>query len=207
MLSQVSKVRTLTWLEFFSSIVASLAWPLAIIVALVIFKDPILQAIPRLQRIRYKELVAEFNKGLDKIERQAEAAGLKQVEHTEDIEDFEEHLQQIAQVSTNAAIVEAFRQIEKAAKALIKANGSRVDYKVAAPYRMIERLLREYSLLDTREVKIFHDLRILRNKITHSENFESTASQANEYIELASRLISKLEKEAAKISTPNSSNQ
>ncbi|MEZ5799558.1 MAG: hypothetical protein R3D29_02535 [Nitratireductor sp.] len=183
----------MTWLEFFSSLASSFAWPSVTAFALYHFKEPLVQAIPRLQRLKYKELEAEFDRGLEKIEQAAKEGGLEIEASTQVAEDFEEHLRQIAEISPNAAIVEAFRQIEQSAKALIRANGTQPDYKVAAPYRLIERILETTNMLGKREVKIFHDLRWLRNKVTHSESYVATRAQALEYIELASLLVSKID--------------
>ncbi|WP_210093610.1 hypothetical protein [Ruegeria sp. HKCCSP346] len=183
----------MTWLEFFSSIASSLAWPTVAIVALVLFKEQLVEAIPRLQRIKYKELEAEFDRGLEKIEHEIKGSDLGDIQDEEVAQDFEQNLLQISEISPNAAIVEAFRQIEQSSKALIKARGTRVDYKVAAPYRLIEKLLDSSGVLNKREIKIFRDLRLLRNKITHGETYFATPEQAKEYIALASALIGKID--------------
>lgn len=182
----------MAWLEFFASVVSSLAWPTVAVVGIIIFKKPIEGAIPRLQKLKYKELEAEFDRELNKIEQDAKDAGLETIEDAEVVQDLADHLKQIAKISPNAAIVEAFREIERAAKNLLKLKGHEPDYKVAAPYRLIERVLEKTSTLGAREVKVFRDLRQLRNKITHAE-YEATESQAIEYIELTGQLISKME--------------
>ncbi|WP_109315923.1 hypothetical protein [Pseudovibrio ascidiaceicola] len=183
----------MTLLQFLSSLISSLAWPTVAVVALVFLREPIVQTVPRLQRFKYKELEADFSRELEKIEQEAKESGLKEVENTEAIIDFEEHLQQIAEISPNAAIVEAFGQIEKSAKAVIKKQNERLDYKVAAPYRLIERFLESTDILGKKEIKIFRDLRLLRNKVTHSESYFATREQAQDYIELAAILIGKFD--------------
>ena len=106
------------------------------VTGLFLLKVPIERAIPRLQKLNYKQLEAEFNRELNQIEQDAKIAGLQTIEDAEVVQDFEHHLKQIAKISPNAAIVEAFRELERAAKALLKLKGYEPDYKVAAPYRL-----------------------------------------------------------------------
>lgn len=185
------------WFEFISSVVSSTAWPIVALMGILAFKRPILEAIPRLQKLKYKELEAEFSRELDKIEVEAKVAGLEATAEVKQDNDFEQALQQISEISPDAAIVEAFRRIERSAKELIDAIGAAPDYNVAAPYKMIERILETSGALGTREVKIFGDLRQLRNKITHTE-FTSTKKQAHDYIELTAMLISKMDQATKK---------
>ena len=53
------------------------------------------------------------------------------------------------------------------------------------PYKHLETLLVEYNTLDKKQIKIFHDLRVLRNKVKHVPQYEVTSDQALEYIALA----------------------
>lgn len=155
-------------------------------------KQPLLDALPRLQKLKFKELEAEFDKGLDKIEQEVKETGLEHMVDVEIVEDLQEHLEQISEISPNAAIVEAFRNIERSAKKLIKSKGINPDYKIGSPYKLIERILDSSNALNKKEISIFRDLRLLRNKITHS-NFTASKKQADEYIELAALLIAKID--------------
>lgn len=186
----------MTWLEFLSSVVGSIAWPAVVLAGLFILKSPIESAIPRLSKLKFKELEAEFDRDLDKIEQEAKEAGFEAIEDAEVVKDFQESLRQIAEISPNAAIVEAFRKIERSAKNLLQAKGHAPDYKVVAPYRLIERVLEKTDTLGKREVKIFRDLRQLRNKVTHLD-FSASRNQADEYIELAALLIAKMDEATA----------
>lgn len=179
-------------LEFIASLISSLAWPVAAIIALIIVKEPLLKALPRLQKVKFKELEAEFDRDLDKIEKDVKDAGLEDIEDAEVVEDLQERLEQISQISPNAAIVEAFRSLEKSAKSLIKSKNLHPNYKVASPYKLIERVLDQSNFLSKKEISIFRDLRNLRNKITHSD-LHATKKQADEYIELAALLIAKID--------------
>jgi hypothetical protein len=191
----------MNWLDLIASVVSSLAWPVVVVVTLLVLKEPIERAIPRLHKLKYKELEAEFDRELVRIEKEAKEAGFENIQDDEVIEDFQENLKQISRISPNAAIVEAFREIERSAKKLLEVKGVTPDYKVAAPYRLIERVLEKTKTLGTRELKIFRDLRQLRNKITHSE-FTATEGQAIEYIELAAQLIAKMEAEISVFAAP-----
>ena len=48
------------WLTFISNLIDSLAWPVALVIALLAFRKPLTSVIPMLKRLRYKELEVEL---------------------------------------------------------------------------------------------------------------------------------------------------
>ena len=58
-------------LEFIAALVEDLVWPLTVVLAIFVFRGPIYNLLPFLQRLRYKDFVVEFNKKLDEVETQA----------------------------------------------------------------------------------------------------------------------------------------
>ena len=65
--------------------------------------------------------------------------------------------------------------------------------KGAAPYLALQNLLLDHKLLENKKIKIYSDLRTLRNKVAHAANVEVDEDQATEYINIAMNLVSIIE--------------
>ncbi len=59
------------WLTFISSVVASLAWPVAAITVVFLLKKPLGALLPNLRNLKYKDLELDFGKELKKVEEKA----------------------------------------------------------------------------------------------------------------------------------------
>ena len=58
-------------LTFFSSVIDSLAWPIAVIFIVFMLKKPLGTLLPKLRNLKYKDLELDFGKELKKIEDKA----------------------------------------------------------------------------------------------------------------------------------------
>jgi hypothetical protein len=190
----------MNWLEFSVEMVKALVWPLLVVVALVIIRKPLSELVPYLKRLKVGELEAEFEKSVreirDNLDRELLAKDKKAaaVIPQSELED----LTQLAEIAPNAAVLETWKTVELAAKKLIASRGYKLDYNTSMPYRLIERILRKANLVEMKKIKVFDELRRLRNKIAHAADFEISSVQAREYIGLANSLRAYLLLEAKK---------
>jgi uncharacterized protein YutE (UPF0331/DUF86 family) len=99
----------------------------------------------------------------------------------------------LSNIAPNAAVLEAWRAVEKSAKDVIARNDVVVDYDVAAPYRLIQKIMREKKILPAAKIRVFNELRKLRNKVAHAEGYEITSDQAEDYINLSVSIISEMD--------------
>ena len=173
------------WLTFISKLADALAWPLAVVVALILFRAPIIALFPELRRLRYKDFEVEFDKEIEALKAAAGPELSAGIAETETHREIRSRLTTLADIAPNAAVLEAWAQVQTAAKSLIERHGHKLDYDVAEPYRLIQQILERSGLLERRKIKVFQDLRRLRNKAAHADGFDVAPAQAKEYVELA----------------------
>lgn len=183
------------FLTFLAQLIDSLAWPVTVLVVVWLLRRPLAQLLPEVRKVKYGDFEAEFGREVEELrERMAEVMPPPKTE-PEEAESFG-RLEDLAKVAPNAAVLQAWNEVESAARNLLEARGRTVDADSPTPYLRIERMLQRGELVEERKVKIFKDLRRLRNKVAHAAGYEITRAQAEEYIELALALREHLEDEA-----------
>jgi len=175
------------WLTFISKLVEALAWPTSILITIWLFRRQIVQVLPQLRKVKYKDFEAEFGEAVRKLKAKA-IPMLQPVNAEEVLPESSAKLERLVEISPSAAVQEAWKEIESAAKALIDRLGYKLDYGIPTPYRLIERILEKTEIIEQRKLKIFNELRRLRNKVAHAEEYEVTPEQALDYIQLARSL-------------------
>jgi hypothetical protein len=106
-------------LEFMSSILSALAWPIAIILIVLILKRPIRHLLLRLETLKGPGVEATFERQVDEAKDEvfSAVAGTPPVQGSEESrhERLEvDDLLQLADVSPRAAILEAWQRVETA---------------------------------------------------------------------------------------------
>lgn len=176
-------------------IIGQLAWPLAMIIIVVILRKPLSQLVQTTRRVKYKDVEVEFSRQLQQLEVEAAEAIPDEARKIES--DGERNvsidLHQLADSAPNTAVTEAWKSVEQAARHVIDARGHAVDGDAATPYKQIQELLVREKIIDEQSVRVFDKLRILRNKVVHADGFELSSEQAREYVDLAMKLRSYLE--------------
>jgi hypothetical protein len=178
------------WLTFSIELTKALIWPLFIAVILIVMRKPLSELIPYLKKLKLGELEAEFEKTVREIkDSMDEEIVLKNEKKTYPLSSAEvKRMYYLAEIAPNAAVLEAWKKLELEAKKLIAGRGYDLDYNTATPYRLIERILEKAQLIELKKVKVFCELRSLRNKIAHAADFEISTDQAKEYVGLANSL-------------------
>ena len=172
--------------QFIIELADKLAWPLVALVALVMLKRPLEDLLPLAKRLKYKDLEVEFGQVLQAVSR--DAAGV----FPELEQDRRSRLIATVKHLPNAAVLEAWDEVDSAAETLIRQQVSEVDLAVDTRYKTMGTILARQALLDTKKVKLFHELRQLRNKVAHAENFTVGPAEAVQYIELCLKLVDHL---------------
>jgi len=167
-------------------VLGKLVWPVTVIVVVLILRRPLSELVLKTKRLKYKELDVEFNDEIRRIEAEAEEAlptpsPILEKKVSVDLND-------LAKISPSAAVAESWRSVENAAKQLIQSKEIEVDYDVHTPYKLIQNVLVKGKLIDERSGKIYQELRQLRNKVVHAEDFELSEEQALDYIRLSMKL-------------------
>ena len=176
----------MSWLEFITSMVSALAWPVAVLVLATHFREPLKGLVPLLQRMKYKDFEMEFGR---KLAEAREEAGVEE-ETSPDIEltPEEARIVDLARVSPRAAVTEAWRWVEiaslDAAKSLLGENFRNKTFTFQAI-----RKLEHDDRIDRGAVLLMRDLRGLRNDAVHSPEFALSTDSALEYAQMARQLV------------------
>src|SRR5216683_1897421 len=109
-------------LAFIAAVVASLAWPLTVLIALFVLRKQLVELIPGIRRLKYKDLEVDFGKELQRIEAvmdTVEEPPKAKIELPAEVQPEPlpktqgELLEKLAELSPNAAILESWRNVER----------------------------------------------------------------------------------------------
>ncbi|MGF1689688.1 hypothetical protein [Photobacterium kagoshimensis] len=168
-------------LEFVASIIDSLAWPITVLLCVLILKEPMGKLLGRVSKFKYGEIEAEFQERLEKLvsfeQSEKIKIGTDTAEATVALED-------LAETSPRAAVLEAWLKVQKATSAFCIAKGFSQDMS----HQGLFKLARERNL-DIDAFQTAHqELRLLRNKAVHATDSDITTATARQYIKNANFL-------------------
>lgn len=177
----------MNWLDFFSALIGHLAWPITVVLIIFLLRKPIIELIPALQKLRFKEFELEFREKIQqakpKLVKNKDEATLKRKEVN--LLKERDYYFNLVGVSPRQAIIESWMEVEAAAtEAYTKLVSP--GMKVFMNPRDIFQYLRVNDYLENDEFEISDNLRILGNKSAHMKDIqEMDESLVFEYVSLA----------------------
>ena len=180
------------YLQFYSSLVQSLAWPITTLIILLVFRSVL---------IRFAHTIIhaiggsrEIHIGMDglKLTREIEELATK-AEHvlpTNTVEFRPDHTQTVISYSDpTLMILESWRNVLLAAQEAVKpyASGSTL---ALSPSRL-GNLLQKRGILSSDQIEVFYKLRNIRNSVAHATGVPIQTDSA-EYAEIAAKLIAEI---------------
>jgi hypothetical protein len=164
---------------------ASLAWPIAFVVAVLLFRERLKELLP-LFRLKHKDWEASFR--LDRAEE--EAAQLPATPDTAIPPTPEERsrFEQIAEHSPRAAILEKRVELDQAIASLLH----RDSYSKPISLSQGLRLLRSQGMIDGITSALLDDLRVIGNRAAHDGAAEFTKDEALRFGRLADQALAQL---------------
>ncbi len=177
----------MNWMEFVIQVFDKLAWPFVILICVFSLKRPIAKLIPLAKKLKFKDLEVEFGQELKAISQKAEGA-FPELKY-----DKKSLLIASANNLPNSAIIQAWDAVDTAAECLIRAKNINIELDVNTRYKHIESILLKESFINTKQGKLFSELRQLRNRVAHAVGYEIGKVEAVQYIELCFKLVSHLE--------------
>ena len=187
------------FLSFLSNIIGSLAWPVILLVCFLLIRKPLVDLVPLIRILKYKEFEIEFGRKLEELEAQADRADLPSIPPAaEGLKEltpeagYWETIERLSDVSPRAAIAEAWRRVEWA----LEDYFIKLGIERPPSYQGMVRVLRglgERSKLPLAAMSLFQELRVLRNRAVHARDFDFDSQKAIEFARLAERVISALE--------------
>ncbi len=169
------------WLTFIVNAIEVLAWPVIVLIVAALFRQPIIELIPAVRRLRYKEFEVEFGRELLETQQRAAVTGPERAQFPPTGMETLARLRRVAAVAPSAAVLEAWREVEAAAA------DAASNYGLTATGGSWELFfgLRNQKVLDSTQVETLEALRKLRNKVAHARDGEVTEDQALRYAEIA----------------------
>ncbi|WP_146149207.1 hypothetical protein [Nitratireductor sp. StC3] len=185
---------TIGWLVFIERVVGHIAWPAAILASGILFKSQIVRALGRLKSIRHKDTEVTFSDLLD--EASQEAALLPAPTNPPELPVLLE--QKLISDFPHLAISEAWRRIENRIAMIVSSEWPRLperEFHGMAGIKNLQRL----EVVESGVLRLLNDLRRVRNEAVHSWDGDITEGQAQEFVALAARVESELEKAKQKV--------
>lgn len=148
-------------LTFVSSILASLAWPAAVVTIVFILRHPLTELIPLLKKLKYKDFEAEFGQGVRDV---AEAAKRSHLPPAEAVTFAVEPIA-VADRDPKTAVLTAWRDVERAGIAAAAKKGEEVPPN-PSPIRLAQSL-EDAGVVDSKQSAVIGQLGMLRNWLAH----------------------------------------
>jgi uncharacterized protein YutE (UPF0331/DUF86 family) len=182
------------WLQFLSSVIGNVAWPITVMVAFFVLKKHVAALSTFIERLKYKDFEVEFRKSVHELTEQSRTV-LAVPENDEQDAIGKNRLYELAEISPRSAILEAWLQVEAAAADAIRTRAPELGSKMpsSSPLRLGEQLNRR-EIINGKQLEIFHRLRALRNKAVHVGDVIFQLDEVLEYIALATSLASQIRK-------------
>ncbi len=183
------------WLTFLSSIFDSLAWPIVVLLAVLMLRRPLSNLIPFLRKLKWKDFEAEFGREVsmlgDSIRReiQVPAPSPSGVEDPLGIlSTAVAEYSRLAELSPRSVVLESWRQVESAARNIASQHDMPAEKIESLPPAALGRFLAQAGIIDNKQLDFFNHLRGLRNKAAHAEEFAFSKEDALEYTDVSKML-------------------
>ncbi len=175
------------WLQWSSSIIGSLAWPVAAVFIAFIFRAQIGALLKRIKEASWGDKSVSFADELDKIEKSTpeldEAADNTLEPSTPQLDD---RYQKLLAIAPNAAIIEAWGEVEEAIRKAAKLHGivTSDPNNMTADRLAVGLATKRHLTVDA--MKMILEMRMLRNRAAHNEKV--TTADAFRFSDLAMKV-------------------
>jgi hypothetical protein len=176
------------WLQFFASIIGSTAWPIGLVICVLLLRRELVSLLGRLRRFKYGDAEAEFGEKLEEAAQEiaelpapAHRALRQESTKPRDVEDF----------SNNSAVFVSWLEVESAILNLArKAKVLRTNM----PASIAADILLKKELIDYPTYRAIRELMNLRNIAVHPSNARLISKEeADRFKSLADKVAGILE--------------
>jgi len=172
---------------FTSEIIKAIAWPLTTISLVWLLRKPIIELVPLMKKLKYKELELEFSQEV--LALKAEAVPTIDQPQEEGSEPTISKALELVALSTRAAIMEAWIEVETAAVEVASSFWNQSSSGAIRNFPRLGEYLHQCKVFDDKQLRIFRRLRQLRNKAAHAEELHLSEEDAMSFIIMASTLV------------------
>jgi uncharacterized protein YutE (UPF0331/DUF86 family) len=192
---------TMDWLHFVASIVGSLAWPLTVVILVVLLRGPITRVLFTLSRLKYKDLEVAFGQELRQLEEKAKAIDIiprqsRSIPSTEkDSPQLLDEATRLAQDFPEGAVFVGWQVVENELMSAVMRLAISPDYPPYNSALKNAQLLKEENAIDEGTVELLSRMRTLRNMAMPPSSWHGyiTTGEAIEFLALARGVVERLQ--------------
>lgn len=174
-------------MENFINLVGLVVWPITILIVFFVLRKPISSLIGFTRNVKYKEFEVSFDEKVKEISAEAEDSGVTTTLSSEEKED----IYRLVEVSPSAAVVEAWKEIEIAAREKVNELAGGAEMPVNAKRRPL--LYIEHSgALTPSTASTIRDLQQLRNQAAHTKELHLSEDSVIEYVRLSKQVAQQI---------------
>jgi flagellar biosynthesis/type III secretory pathway chaperone len=181
----------LNTLAFVASIIGSVAWPVTLLIVVVVLLRNGARLAKFVKSIRFKDFELTLRDNLEKARIVAESVevGLVSPPSSREREESEDKVLALAQIDTGVAILKSWQKLESALIRLRQHNGL-MRFKTNSS--IVQRLF-ELKKINESDLALFDQLRSIRNAVVHSHKRYISVAEVMEYDQFVNTLGRRLE--------------
>ncbi|MEO5716794.1 MAG: hypothetical protein ABIT37_25165 [Luteolibacter sp.] len=169
-----------------AAVLNAIAWPLAILIIVLIFRKGISRLISRLKKGKFGGSEWEFETLIKDAESDAPFTA------SQTPTEIDPAIIALAETQPRGAVISAWLQIERLVDEVMESRGIPTSYpNRRSPLTSIREIERA-QILTSDYIALFHDLRVLRNEAAHSRDFDPSPESVLRYLQLSSNLMTAL---------------
>ena len=186
----------MTVFQFIASIVGSVAWPITVLVIILLLRKHLIRLLSKLTSLKYGDLEAKFDSGLDRAESDLLSLPPVARETIDRDRSATDHILKLQVISAtklppHLEIIEAWRAVERELRNYAESRGIRAAS--TTPLLLLLRVLSNKEYLNPILISLINELRTLRNFASHAaESDQITPEQARRYLETTAQVIQQL---------------
>jgi hypothetical protein len=179
-------------------IIKALAWPIAALIILKMFREPLMAIIPFIEKIKAAGVEVTIAREVAKAKALAQDSipdsGSQKITALDADLEKKTKLFQIGELAPRAAISEAWRELELAganAVSILSSEEKKSPRLIRSPMGFAEALMNE-GLISENQRSAISTLRRIRNESVHLQEFSLDQNVVRDYIETAFKLAKEI---------------
>lgn len=176
-------------LTFITELAKAMAWPIVVISIIILLRGSIVELIPLLRKLKYKELELEFSKEVAELKAEVGISIKGDDEKATLVNSNITKILSLVSFSTRAAIMEAWIELESASIFAASSFWGGEGKESFRNYARLGEYLFQCKVINDKQLLTFNKLRQLRNKAAHASELELSENDAKSYILLAAELV------------------
>lgn len=162
------------WMQFVAALTSALAWPIAVTTIVLVLKNPILAAIPKIRSFKYGQLHIDLSEEIKAVEQQLATSAPEPNATPLPPPAPSIEITQLAESSPRAAILLAWHDVERALVTAAESKGI-TSARKGSPHILMRSLI-DAGFISPLISSTFKRLYNLRNQMAHPDPLETRVS-------------------------------